>query len=178
MSKVGIYPGTFDPPTVAHVAIAEAALQQGGLDRVVLVVSESPLGKKDAGVAELDARVRLLDAIANTRPWLSVTVNDGGLISDIAAGYDAVILGADKWQQVTDPAWYGESVPARDAAVARLPRVILAPRHGFVPDALPAGALVLDLPSDHGVVSSTGVRDGNLEWLAEDALDIWTPPMP
>ncbi len=178
MTKVGVYPGTFDPPTVAHVAIAEAALQQGGLDRVVLAVSESPLGKKDAGVAALEARVRLLDAIARDRPWLTVAVNEVGLISDIAAGYDAVILGADKWQQVTDPSWYGGSVPARDAAVARLPRVLLAPRHGFVPAGLPAGALVLDLPSEHATVSSTGVRDGNLEWLAEDALDIWTPPMP
>ena len=175
---VGVYPGTFDPPTVAHVAIAEAALQQGDLDRVVIVVSESPLGKKDAGVAPLDARVRLLDAVAKTRPWLTVMVNDGGLISDVAAGYDAVILGADKWQQVDDPAWYGGSVTARDDAVARLPRVLLAPRHGFVPVGLPAGALVLELPDEHGAVSSTAVRDGNLDWLAEDALDIWTPPMP
>jgi hypothetical protein len=143
-----------------------------------LVVSGSPLGKKDAGVAPLDDRVRLLGAVAESRAWLSVAVNDGGLIVDIAAGFDAVVIGTDKWLQVTDPAWYGGSVAARDAAVARLPRVLLAPRHGVVPQDLPAGALVLDLPDEHGAISSTGVREGNLEWLAEDALDLWTPPMP
>lgn len=140
-------------------------------------MSESPLGKKDAGVAPIDDRVRLLRAVAATRPWLSVAVNDGGLISDIAAGYDAVVLGTDKWLQVTDPNWYGGSVSARDAAVARLPVVLLAPRHGTVPPDLPAGAVVLQVPEHHGAVSSTAVRDGRLEWLAEDALNLWTPPM-
>lgn len=175
---VGVYPGTFDPPTVAHVAIAEAAWRQGGLDRLVLAVSKSPLGKKDSGVSQLDQRVPLLDAVAATRTWLSVAVNDGGLISDIAAGYDAVVLGSDKWVQVTDPGWYGGSDSARDAAVALLPRVLLAPRNGVVPADLPAGALVLQLPLEHGIVSSSGVRDGNIEWLAEDALELWTPRMP
>jgi hypothetical protein len=160
------------------VAIAEAAWRQGGLDRLLLVVSESPLGKSDTGVAPLVDRVRLLESVATSRSWLSVAVNEGGLISDIAAGYDAVVLGSDKWLQVTDPDWYGGSANARDAAVARLPWVLLAPRHGVVPSHLPDGALVLDLPDDHGFVSSTGVREGNLEWLAEDALDLWTPPMP
>ncbi|MGH9068018.1 MAG: hypothetical protein ACRD0J_11125, partial [Acidimicrobiales bacterium] len=39
-----------------------------------------------------------------------------------------VILGADKWAQVLDPAFYGGSRSARDAAVARLPLVVLARR--------------------------------------------------
>jgi hypothetical protein len=172
---VGVYPGTFDPPTVAHVAIAEAALLQGGLDRLDLVVSESPLGKIDADVAALDARVRLLDAIAEARPWLRIIVNKGGLISDIAAGYDAVVLGADKWQQVVDPAWYGGSVEARDEAVRLLPRVLIAPRDGFVTERLPPGALVLDLPSVHGSVSSTGAREGRIEWVALDVAGMWKP---
>ena len=173
---VGVYPGTFDPPTVAHVAIAEAAVQQAGLDRLDLAVSESPLGKNDAGVAPLATRVRLLEAITETRPSLNVVVNPGGLISDIVAGYDAVVLGADKWEQVVDPAWYDGSVAARDEAVRRLPRVLLAPRHGFVPQGLPPDALVLDLPSEHLSVSSTGAREGRMEWLASEIHRLWRPP--
>lgn len=172
---VGVYPGTFDPPTVAHVAIAEAALQQGGLDRLDLAVSESPLGKSDAVVAPLTTRVRLLEAIAEARPSLNVVVNRGGLISDIVAGYDAVVLGADKWQQVVDPDWYQGSAADRDDAVRRLPRVLLAPREGFVPDGLPPDALVLDLPSEHGSVSSTGAREGRMEWLASEIHRLWRP---
>ena len=173
---VGVYPGTFDPPTIAHVAIAEAAVLQGGVDRLDLAVSESPLGKSDADVAALDARVLLLDAIAESRPWLNIVVNQGGLISDIAAGYDAVVIGADKWGQVVDPAWYGGSVAARDEALRRLPRVLLAPRDGVVPEGLPADALVLDLPSEHGSISSTGARDGRTDWIASEVARLWNPP--
>ncbi len=46
MSGIGVYPGSFDPPTVAHLAIAEAARDQAGLDRVVLAVSRAALGKE------------------------------------------------------------------------------------------------------------------------------------
>lgn len=174
---VGAYPGTFDPPTVAHVAIAEAAWRQGGLDRIELVVCESPLGKKDAGVAPLESRLRLLDALCATRPWLGVAVNnDSDLICDIATGYDAVVMGADKWAQVVDPAWYGGSPEARDAAVAKLPRLLLAPRGSEPPAALPAGALLLDLDHGHAAVSSTAVRrHGRIEWLAPEAAGDWPP---
>ncbi|HVA75096.1 MAG TPA: adenylyltransferase/cytidyltransferase family protein [Acidimicrobiales bacterium] len=173
--RVGAYPGTFDPPTVAHVAIAEAARRQGGLDRLELVICESPLGKKDARVAPLEHRLELLAALCRSRPWLGIAVNDSELICDIAAGYDAVVMGADKWAQVVDPAWYGGSESRRDAAVARLPQVLLAPRGADVPVDLPPGAVLLDLEADHASVSSTAVRGGRVEWLAPEAAPRWTP---
>ncbi|MEC8920902.1 MAG: nicotinic acid mononucleotide adenylyltransferase, partial [Actinomycetota bacterium] len=30
----GVYPGSFDPPTLAHLAVADAARRRHGLDRV------------------------------------------------------------------------------------------------------------------------------------------------
>ena len=113
MVAVGAYPGTFNPPTVAHLAIAEAARQQGGLDRLDLVVSAMPLGK-DPARPPLERALAVLEAIAATRPWLGVRVTDQQLIADVAAGYDAVVVGADKWLQIVDPAWYGGSPAARD----------------------------------------------------------------
>ena len=151
---------------------------QGGLDRLDLVVSETPLGKHDAGVAALSARVRLLEAVAETRPWMNVRVDEGGLIADIAVGYDAVVLGADKWQQVADPAWYGGAEAARDEAVGRLPRVLLAPREGFTPSGLPEGSVVLRVPAEHGVVSASGAREGRVEWVASEVVLLWEPPVP
>jgi hypothetical protein len=85
-----------------------------------------------------------------------VAVTDARLIVDQAEGYDAVIMGADKWAQVVDPAWYGGSAAARDRAVARLPRVLVAPRAGE----RPAGVELLDLPAHVADVSSTAVRSG------------------
>ncbi|MDT1909227.1 hypothetical protein, partial [Acinetobacter baumannii] len=35
--RIGAYPGTFNPPTIAHLAVADAARAQRRLDRVVLV---------------------------------------------------------------------------------------------------------------------------------------------
>jgi nicotinic acid mononucleotide adenylyltransferase len=92
---VGAYPGTYNPPTVAHLSIAEAAWRQGGLDRLDLLVSRDPLGK-DAVGPSLDDRMRILGVIASTRSWLDVRVTDDRLISDVAAGYDAVVVGVDK----------------------------------------------------------------------------------
>lgn len=171
--RVGAYPGTFNPPTVAHLAIAEAAWRQGELDRVELVVSIEPLGKsagRRAGPG-LPDRVAVLEAIAASRPWLSVRTTDLQLLADLAAGYAAVVLGTDKWLQVLDVTWYGGSTAVRDAAVAGLPPLMLAPRASHEdPAPLPPGAVVLELDRMHADVSSTAVRAGRRAWMAPEAV--------
>ena len=167
--RVGAYPGTFDPPTVAHLAVAEAALNQGGLDAVHLVVSRAPLGKNPA-VPSFEDRLAVLRDVAASRDWLDVRVTDRRLIADVAAGYDAVIMGMDKWLQVLDPAWYDGSAEARDAAVQALPPVLVAVRHGAAhPGPLSSGVRLLDVHPAHGPVSSTLVRAGRIEWMLDEA---------
>jgi nicotinic acid mononucleotide adenylyltransferase len=158
----GVYPGSFDPPTIAHVAIAEAAMRVGALARLDLAISRVTLGK-DAGTQRpLAARVALLERLTHSRPWLHVVVTDAQLVADIAAGYDVVVMGADKWAQVRDPAWYHGSTAARDAAIACLARVLVAPRPGFEI----VGADALDLPEFLAGVSSTAARAGNTDLIA------------
>jgi nicotinic acid mononucleotide adenylyltransferase len=159
----GVYPGSFDPPTIAHVAIAEAAVHAGALTRLDLAISRVALGKDAADQAPLDARRELVERLSATRPWLRVVVTDAQLVTDIASGYDAVVMGADKWVQVRDPAWYG-SEAERDAAVARLARVLVAPRPGFAV----VGAEVLELPDHLTNVSSSGARAGASHWIAPE----------
>jgi nicotinic acid mononucleotide adenylyltransferase/predicted RNA-binding protein with PIN domain len=160
--RTGVFPGTFDPPTVAHVAIAEAAVAAAHLDRLDFALSRVALAKEDRG--GLERRVAALERLAGTRPWLAVVVTDAQLIADIAAGYDAVVMGADKWAQVRDSAWY-ESVTERDAALARLPRVLVAARPGFDTE----GAELLTLPDDVAAVSSTAAREGARHFIAPEA---------
>lgn len=168
-SRIGAYPGTFDPPTVAHLAVAEAAWRQAGLDGVELVVSSRPLGKAPS-VPSLADRIKVLDHIAAARPWLSVRVTDRQLIAEVCEGCGAVIMGLDKWHQVVDPAWYGGSPAARDAAVSSLPPLLLALRAGSPPPSgLPAGARVLEVHADHLPVSSSLARAGRTEWMAPEA---------
>ena len=74
-----------------------------------------------------------------------------------------VVMGADKWAQVRDPAWY-DSIAARDAALARLPRVLVAPRTGF--DVV--GADALELPQHLASVSSSAARAGERHVIAPE----------
>jgi Cytidylyltransferase-like len=171
VNGVGAYPGSFNPPTVAHLAIAEAALAQAGLDRIDLIVSRVPFGKDTEAGPRLADRLSVLHAIAARRPWLAVRLTDAQLLADIAEGYDALIIGADKWAQINDPAWYGGSAAARDAALGRLPRVLLAPRGGPASlDELPDGRIErLQIATDHLPVSSTAARAGRREWMTDEA---------
>lgn len=164
--RVGIYPGSFDPPTVAHLAVAEAAWRQCGLDRLALAVSTVALGKETVARPRLADRVEVLEAVGSTRPWLSVVVTEAQLLADIAEGYDVVVMGADKWGQLTDPSWYGDDPSARDDALARLPEVAVAPRPG---GHIPPGVVALDIDHAHRPVSSTAVRAGRAEWLLPEA---------
>ena len=159
---VACYPGTFNPPTVAHLAIAEAALRQCGVDRVELVVSRTPIGKEDVRPS-LEDRLRVLRHVIHGRTWLSLSVTEERHMADIARGYDVVVMGADKWAQVNDAAFY-ESAAARDAAVASLPRVAVAPRGD---DPVPGDAVVLEV--DMHEVSSTAVRDGRRDLMLPEA---------
>jgi hypothetical protein len=168
MARRGCFPGSFNPLTVAHLAIAEAAVASCSLDSVDLVVSRVALAKEHVDRPVLEDRVAVLQEACSTRPWLGVVVTDGQLLVDISRGYDVLVLGADKWAQVLDPAFYGGSVAARDAAVALLPPLALAPRpSGSM--APPPSATVLPIPRHLGDVSSTGVRAGEHGWMAPEA---------
>jgi hypothetical protein len=177
-ARRGVYPGSFNPPTVAHLAIAEAARRQFALDRVDLVLSRRALGKEDVERPLLRHRLEVLESVAARLPWLGVALTDAQLLADMAAGYDVLILGADKWHQVLDPRFYGDSDTERDRAVARLPRLAIAPRPPLeVPD-----EHRLEVPDERASMSSTRARAGAAELMLPEAADFdrrtgaWTDP--
>ncbi len=163
--RVGAYPGTFNPPTVAHIAVARAALEQRRLDRVVLVLSRRPIDKEHVEVPTFDDRVAVARAVAaDEGSWLDVAVTEHRLLVDIARGFDVLIMGADKWHQVVDPVYYSDAA-ARDRAMAALPELAIAPRAGLeVPR-----RHVLDVDDAHDAVSSSAVRDGRHDWMCAAA---------
>ena len=62
--RLGILGGTFDPPHVGHVAAAQAALTQAGLDEVVLMVANEPWQKvDDREVTAAKVRWEMTDAL-------------------------------------------------------------------------------------------------------------------
>lgn len=177
MPTRGCYPGSFDPLTIAHLGIAEAALRQCGVEAIDLVLSEQALGKATAGRPSVAERAKTLREQLAARDRLHVATTPAQLLAEIADGYDWVVLGMDKWVQILEPEWYG-SADARDVAIAALPRIALAPRAApiatqagptdpaRVERALPDGSIVLSIPVSLGEVSSTAARAGRTDWLA------------
>ena len=178
--RFGVYPGSFNPPTVVHLAIAQAAAQQRGLEGVDLAVSRVALGKELTVVPAFEDRIAVLEASVADIDGIEVVVTDHQLLVDIARGYHAVVMGADKWAQVQDPAFYDNSVEARDRAVETLLELELAiaPRP---PYAVPPGAELNISPEMTGI-SSTGARQGRVEWMTaaarafDDATGAWSDP--
>lgn len=153
----GVLPGSFNPPTFAHLAISEAALAQRQLDAVVWSVSRVALAKEHVDVPHLEHRIEVLEQVARGIDWLSVVVTDAQLLSEVAAGFDVLIMGADKWHQIHDVGFYDNDAARRDASLAALPSVAIAPRGDLhVP-----GHLTLRLGDDHAEVSSTAARAGH-----------------
>ena len=80
-SRLGILPGAFNPPTLAHLALARAAL--GRLDEVVFVLPRV-FPHKDFDGPGFDLRIQMLLAATANQPRFSVASTQGGLFLEIA----------------------------------------------------------------------------------------------
>lgn len=59
---IGVFGGTFDPPHLGHMILAEEAYDQLGLDRLLFVLTADPPHKKNQLVSLWDVRLKLLGA--------------------------------------------------------------------------------------------------------------------
>jgi len=154
MTRTAIYPGSFNPPTVAHLDLSIAVMEQREVDVIVWSLSHITLGKDLEGHPTVDERLQVLNAVAEDYAWLEVRVTHDQLLADIAAGFDVLIMGADKWSQINELEWY-RSIDERDAAIAALPELAIAPRP---PHPVPA-QFALRFENNERV-SSTAARAG------------------
>ena len=129
--NVALLPGSFNPPTAAHMLLAERALQEG-FDCVVLLLAHNTVGKQPSGLIPED---RLLAMRALTGGAFGVGASSHGLYADQAEAAQRVypdaeitfLVGSDKIEQIFDPRWYDD----RNGALERLfgsARLVVAPR--------------------------------------------------
>jgi nicotinate-nucleotide adenylyltransferase len=59
LRRIGLFGGTFDPPHLGHLALAEWARERLGLDRVLFVPAGLPPHKRGARLSSPDARVTM-----------------------------------------------------------------------------------------------------------------------
>ncbi len=79
--RLGVLPASFNPPTVAHVALIEAAASH--VDEVLCVLPREFPHKPYFG-ASLEQRLEMMNAIRPQSPPVSIAVSDGGLFIEIA----------------------------------------------------------------------------------------------
>ncbi len=91
VSRLGVFPGAFNPPTRAHLALACAAVAE--VDAVLFVLPRQFPHKEYEG-ANLADRLRLLRAALAGEPRFGVALSDGGLFLDIARECRALYGGA------------------------------------------------------------------------------------
>jgi nicotinic acid mononucleotide adenylyltransferase len=175
--SVALLSGSFDPMTVAHAALAEAASRQ--VDLVVLVYSARTLPKEGTTTRSLldeTDRLKVLERFCRRQPKLAIGLCSHGLLADqVAAARErfrtqslSLVMGSDKVLQVLHPKWYVDPDDAleglfREAAVLYAVR---AGEEGAVETALkrPENAAWvrrftrLDVSAEVAAVSSRRVR--------------------
>lgn len=142
--RIGVYGGTFDPIHQTHLDIARAALTQAELDRVLFVVSATPPHKRHLVHISAEDRFALVQAalsglgeprfeasrIEIDREGPSYTVDTLRALSAAHSGAElSLIIGADALVDLSR--WHDP------AGILSLAHLLVAPRPGFAPEALP-----------------------------------------
>ncbi|MFP4357534.1 MAG: nicotinate-nucleotide adenylyltransferase [Puniceicoccaceae bacterium] len=162
--RIGLFGGTFDPIHIGHLAIAEDALREARLDRVIFVPAwAAPLRPEETG-AEPEARLAMVRAAVAGHPAFATddfeirlarrvftieTVRHFGTAHPGAGLF--FLIGQDQFQQLDQ--W-------RDiGALRKRVTFLCALREGGEPRASAADAETIFLPPRRIDVSATEIRD-------------------
>lgn len=133
--RLGVLPGSFNPLTRAHAALAARGLATG-LELVVFALARRTVDKEQVDGAALEDRLLVLMLYASRHPGHAVAALNRGLYVEQAEAFrralpdleDLVFLvGFDKIVQVFDPKYYADRRAALDRLFA-LARFLVAPR--------------------------------------------------
>ena len=161
--RLGVLPGSFNPITVAHLALADAALKM--VDEVVFVLPREFPHKTYSG-ASFAERVELLRMALAGKRRFSAAASEGGLFVDIAgecrAAYGAdvrvsFLCGRDAAERIAD--WdYGR--PGAFAEMLARFDILVAARAGEYcpPESLASSFARLEVSGAFDHVSASEVR--------------------
>lgn len=163
-ARLGVLPGTFNPPTCAHLALARSALEH--VDEVLFVLPQAFPHKAYEG-ASFEQRVRMLELALASEPRFSIAASRGGLFVEIArecrAAYPAttalfIICGRDAAERFVN--WDYGRPGAVEQQLAEF-QLLVAPRQGSwqPPPHLADRIHALRLPGQYAGVSATEVRE-------------------
>lgn len=115
--RIGVFGGTFDPPHLGHLILADEALNQLHLDRLLWVIAASPPHKQVQEVSPLVQRLELVQAAISVEPEFELsrvdidrpgphfTLDTVKIISQQYPGDEIIyIMGGDSLRDL--PNWY------------------------------------------------------------------------
>lgn len=163
--KLGVLGGTFDPPHVGHLVLAQRAREQLALDRVVWVPAGEPWRKAGRPVTPAEHRLALVrlaaadepafevSTVEVERPGPSYSVDTLAELARRAPGAELfLLLGRDALEDL--PNWHD---PERLVTLATL--AVAGRGEGEPGPGLPAGARVVAVEMPRIDVSATELRE-------------------
>lgn len=174
--RIGVLPSAFNPPTIAHLALASAAEQHARLDQVIFALPRELPHKCFEG-ASPEQRIDMLRAALEGQPGRGVVLTDSGLFIEIwkelrdlhRPGAEIfLICGKDAAQRVA--AWDYGCGPSFEDQLQEF-TLLVGDREGrYLPDARWGERVqALFLPDELDAVSSANLRQRrrrNEDWQA------------
>jgi nicotinate-nucleotide adenylyltransferase len=138
--RIGYFGGTFDPPHLGHVILAQEVLYQLKLDSLAWLVTPDPPHKKGEAITPVESRLEMLELIIRRYPDFEISrvdldrpaphyaADSVELARELSPSAELVyLLGEDSLQDLPD--WYQ---PGR--FLAALDQLAVAPRPGVDSD--------------------------------------------
>ncbi len=192
--RLGVFSGSFNPPTIAHVRMCEIAQTRLELQEVLLLLAIVNVDKRQFDFA-LEERVAMMRAIAQKRlSWSAALCSHGRFVEKVQAVAEAYPKGTEVWfvvgydtlVRLFEPRFYPD-LPRMEALACffRLARLAVFPRadhseatvHNFLqrPEAAPFADRITVLPTEPSLqwVSSTLVRQ---KWREGEPISELVPP--
>jgi len=178
--KIALFGGSFDPPHLGHIAMAQAAVDQADIDEVIFIPCAVSPHKTSTPPAPAADRLTMLKLATQDLPWASVSDIDLQLptpsftwrtVETLAPTFPEDtqlhwILGADQWQNLDH--W------ARPEFLRDHLHFLVIPREGDVitpRDAWSATVIHANHPA-----SSSAIRDAVANGASDGAWIHWLHP--
>ncbi len=175
--RLGIFSGSFNPLTVAHIKMIEAAQKKYNLDEILLILARANVDKGMFGLSLADRLLMLKLYAANREDFSVAACSHGRFIEKIEAlkpayppgTHFSFIVGYDTFIRLFDPKYYIDLHGALEALFDQC-RFIVANRQAHDVDAVRQVMEELDyrryascvdpieLPDFYAKVSSTDIR--------------------
>ena len=175
--RLGIFSGSFNPPTIAHIEMIEAAQKKYDLDEILLILARANVDKGVFGLSLAD-RLLMLKLYALNREDFSVAAcSHGKFIEKIEAikpayppsTHFSFIVGYDTFVRLFDPKYYTDLHGALEALFDQC-RFIVANRQEYdlaaVKQVMETSDYrryakcidLIELPEFYAEISSTDIR--------------------